>query len=209
MGADRLDWIFDGESSSSLEDRYDAWAASYDADHDEWGWRGPGLVAAATLRHLGRSRRDDTIIDAGCGTGKAGIALRNVGWTGRIVGLDFSQGMLDQAATFGVYDELIKCSLYDIELPDAVACAVVSSGVFTHGHVGGEALGELCRVTSPDGFVTLTRRVDLADFAQHVEALRVDGRWEEIERSEPERLHPDHNDTEQFVVTWQVRRPER
>ena len=31
---DRLDWIFEEEADESLEARYDAWAATYDADHD-------------------------------------------------------------------------------------------------------------------------------------------------------------------------------
>lgn len=205
MGDDRLDWIFDDSSSSSLEDRYDAWASTYDADHDQWGWRGPDMVAAATLRQLDNDATA-TIVDAGCGTGKVGIALRNAGWIGKIVGLDLSQGMLDQASTFGVYDDLLKCSLLDVPLADGSASAIVSSGVFTHGHVGGEALAELCRITAPGGVVVVTQRLDLDDnFSHHVDGLHQAGVWEEVERSEPERLHPERDDSEQIVVTWRVR----
>ena len=206
MGADRIDWIFDGEQAASLEERYDTWAATYDTDHDSWGWRGPDLVAAATLRHIGAHEATATIVDAGCGTGMAGIALRNAGWSGVLVGLDLSQGMLDQASKSGAYDALVKCSLYDIPLADGCVAATVASGVFTLGHVGGEALAELCRITRPGGIVTVTQRLDLAaSFEPHVDALRSVGDWVEIDRTTPEQLHPDRDATEQTVITWRVR----
>lgn len=205
MGDDRLDWIFEGDSPESLESRYDTWAVTYDADHDQWGWRGPDMVAEVTVRHIGAHDDTATIIDAGCGTGKVGIALRSAGWTGRLTGLDLSQGMLDVAAMSGVYDELVKCSLYEIPLPDDHSAAAVSSGVFTHGHVGGEAFVELCRVTRPGGVVTVTQRVDMIErFEPHVRALSDEGRWLEIERSTPQLFHPERDDTEQIVITWQT-----
>lgn len=204
MSDDRIDWIFDA-TGAALEERYDTWAATYDTDHDQWGWRGPDMVAEMAVRLVGRRDRTATIIDAGCGTGKAGIAVRRAGWTGRLVGLDLSQGMLDQAAASGVYDELVKCSLLDVPLPDHHAVAVVSSGVFTHGHVGGEAFAELCRVTEQRGVIATTVRLDLIDALEpHVEALQRGGQWQEIERSNPELLHPERDTTEQIVIAWQV-----
>jgi ubiquinone/menaquinone biosynthesis C-methylase UbiE len=207
MGGDRIDWIFDGEVTASLEDRYDAWASTYDTDHDAWGWRGPDLVAAAAVGKIGVAAARDTIVDAGCGTGMVGNALRNGGWRGRIIGLDLSHGMLDVAARSGAYDELVKCSLYDVPLVDASAAATVSSGVFTLGHVGGEALAELCRITRPGGVVTVTQRLDTAEtFGPHIDRLRSAGTWVEIERTMPEALHPEREDhTEQIVITWRVR----
>lgn len=146
-----------------------------------------------------------TIIDAGCGTGKAGVALRTAGWQGRLVGLDLSQGMLDVAATTGVYDELVRCSLYEIPLPQNLAIATVSSGVFTLGHVDGEAFPELCRVTRPGGVIAMTQRLDLADFFEpHVNALSREGAWEEIERSAPAQLHPQRDKSQQVVIGWRV-----
>lgn len=206
MGADRLDWIFDGAHDASLGERYDTWAATYDSDHSEWGWRGPDLVATATVRNVRASGRAATILDAGCGTGMVGVALRSAGWKGALIGLDLSQGMLDEASKSGAYDQLIKCSLYDVPLIDGVAVATVSAGVFTLGHVGGEAFAELCRITGSGGVVTVTQRLDFADrFAPHIDALSATGDWTEIERSERERLHPDRDDNEQTVVSWRVR----
>ena len=83
--------------------------------------------------------------------------------------------------------------------------AIVSSGVFTHGHVGGEAFAELCRLTAPGGVIAVTQRLDLVDaFAPHVEALSRASRWDELERSTPELLHPERDDNEQIVITWRV-----
>jgi hypothetical protein len=105
----------------------------------------------------------------------------------------------------GVYDELVKCSLLEAPLPDHHAVAVVSSGVFTHGHVGGEAFAELCRCTEQNGVIVTTLRVDLIDaFGPHIDGLQRGGRWSEIERSDPELLHPERDTTEQIVIAWQV-----
>ncbi len=209
---DRLDWILNtgvaaqdaSTDDESLEARYDQWAGEYDDDHEEWGWRGPELVAEAVLR-LRAIAADESIHDAGCGTGKAGLALRRGGWQGEIVGLDFSQGMLDVAETTEAYGQLIKCSLDEIPLPDDASGAVVSSGVFTHGHVGGEALGELARITRPGGVVAITQRLDIEDQLQpHIDRLIERGIWRLLERSSPASLHPQRNGALQTITTWQV-----
>jgi ubiquinone/menaquinone biosynthesis C-methylase UbiE len=205
MADDRLYWILEDEATESLESRYDTWAATYDANNDQWGWRGPDLVVEAAFRFATNLDGDSVAIDAGCGTGQAGVALRKAGWSGRLIGLDFSQGMLDVAASSGAYDELVKCSLLDISLPTDSADVVVSSGVFTHGHVGGEALSELCRVTKAGGVVTVTQRVDFGAFmAPHAEELRDARAWEHLERSEPAFFHPDRDEIEQVVESWRV-----
>ncbi len=206
MNADRLDWIFESDPDETLEQRYDVWASTYDADNDAWGWRGPDLVGDAADRHLGASAASSpTIIDAASRTGMPRIAYPTAGWTGGLVGLDLSRGMLDRADESQAYDQLVRCSLYDVPLAAGAADAVVSSGVFTHGHVGGEAFAELCRFTKRDGIVSVTQRLDLADdMSSFVDALAEGGFWTELERTEPEQLHPDRNDTAQRIITWQV-----
>ena len=197
--SDKLDWIF--EDPDALESRYDQWAKTYDADHDEWGWRGPEKVSAAALRFQSAG----TIFDAGCGTGKVGIALRQAGWAGSIIGIDFSQGMLDVAARSWAYDRLIKGSLYEIDLANDSVTAVVSSGVFTHGHVSGEAFAELCRVTAPGGTVSMTQRLDLTEELASFElGLIQAGKWNVVERTDPELFHPKRDEVEQVIVTWRV-----
>jgi SAM-dependent methyltransferase len=208
---DRLEWIFEAadeptaSAEAALAARYDEWADEYDDDNGGWGWLGPDLVAEAALR-LAAPTPGCAIHDAGCGTGQAGIALRRAGWSGRVTGLDFSRGMLDKADRSDAYSNLIRCSLTDIPLADDVAAAVVSSGVFTHGHVGGESLAELARITKPGGSVTITQRVDVeAKLRPHAERLVEHNVWELVEQSEPRRLHPDRDEALQTIVSWRVR----
>ena len=116
-----------------------------------------------------------------------------------------SQNMLDAAALTGVYGVLTKCSLYDIPLEDSCVSGVVCSGVFTHGHVGGEAFGELCRITEPGGAIAITQRLDLeSHFDPHAERLVAEGKWSMVERSDPELMHPDRDDTQQVIKVWRV-----
>jgi SAM-dependent methyltransferase len=70
---------------------------------------------------------------------------------------DLSEDMLGVAATKGVY---ARCFAGDLlaRLPveDAAYGGAVSSGTFTHGHVGPEALTEVLRIVRPGGVVALS-----------------------------------------------------
>jgi len=206
--SDRLAWILNSDQAdqTALQARYDEWALSYDDDHDDWGWIGPDMVTAAVLESLPENARTDnavTVYDAGCGTGRAGVALRAAGWAGPIVGLDLSAGMLAVAARSGAYSELIKCSLYDVPIASDTAGALVSCGVFTQGHVTSRAFGELARITRPSGVVAITIRTDLEDqFSAEADRLSSTGAWQQLDRSSPTSSHPTKNTTEQVVLRW-------
>lgn len=207
MSGDRLEWIFDRSNFLTLQERYDAWSAVYDDDHDRWGWQGPAAaVGAMNVAGLGS---DAVVLDAGCGTGLCGIALREAGFTGRAIGVDLSGGMLAEAAATKSYAALVQGSLYGLPLPDNSVHAVVSTGVFTHGHVDATALSELCRVTCPSGTVAITFRENIiGDFESEFVRLADQGFWTESSRSEPLQLHVGRDDKEhirQHIVTWQVR----
>lgn len=203
--ADRLEWIFDRKNFDNLEERYDAWSVEYDADHDRWGWRGPDVAADAVIAN---GQPTGTVLDAGCGTGRGGVALRSAGWTGQVIGVDISKGMLDVAAATSTYTTLIQGSLYDSSLATSSVDAVISTGVFTEGHVDGRALAELCRVTKPGGTVAVTFRENIiADYEPAAAALESSGQWRQLSRSEPLALHTGRDDAEQIkqhLVTWQV-----
>lgn len=212
MSGDRLDRILEASPSGQpLADRYDRWAADYDDDNRTWGWRGPDEVAAAFRRH-GDDSVAGIVLDAGCGTGAVGVALRERGVAASLIGADISSGMLAEAAGRGSYTHLLQCSLDRIPLVDHAVSAVVSSGVFTHGHVGPEALVELCRVTAPGGTVSITRRLDLVErYRPTAERLVAAGRWELIETTDPEPFHPGRDGSGdapvlQSVLTWRVGR---
>ncbi|MEM7093097.1 MAG: class I SAM-dependent methyltransferase [Actinomycetota bacterium] len=203
---DRLDWIFDQDASGAdLAAKYDRWAETYDDDHDSWGWRGPEAIATALVGALESHGLAGPVLDAGCGTGRAGAALRSAGFGGPLSGLDLSTGMLDVAAQLGLYKELVQGTLDTMPFDDGAFDAVVSAGVLTHGHVAPSAMRELARVTRAGGYVAITQRLDLADrYAPTATALSDEGVWREHHRSAPARFHPDRDASEQFVIVWQV-----
>ena len=198
--ADCLDWIFDSDASDLIE-RYDRWASTYDTDHDEWGWRGPHIAAQGLIRHGSGS----VVLDAGCGTGRVGVSLRSCGFEGELIGVDFSLVMLAAVARLGVYDQLVHATVLDLPLAEASVDAVISTGVFTHGHVGGEAFAELVRVGRQGSMVVITVRQDIADdLMVHASTLEAAGRWQLVERSAPQQLHPSRDESLQSIFVWRI-----
>jgi len=139
---------------------YDEWAASYDREmaKEDQDYVGPALAAAHVLQAFGTKSIDPSleILDAGCGTGLAGIALAQLG-AKKIDGVDLSQGMLDIARKAGVYRHLNTADLstrlvHSDNQYDAIACV----GTLTQGHVGPVALDEFVRITKPGGFIVAT-----------------------------------------------------
>ena len=204
MSDDKLDWIFATRDERQLADRYDAWAANYDADHDGWEWVGPAR-AVEQLLALGDA---PTVLDAGCGTGRVGVALDAAGWDGVLLGADLSAGMLGVAADTGHYDRLVQATLTELPFDDGSVDAVIATGVFTHGHVGPEAFPEVMRVVRSGGWVVITCREEVwtalePAATEHEQA----GRWRLHRRTEPRSFHPgkdDQDDLPQSVVIWQV-----
>lgn len=126
---------------------YADWAASYDAEFAvKMDFRLPVEVAAALSR---AKAPDGPVLDVGAGTGLVAEALRAMGHTGAIDAVDLSRAMLDVAATKRLYRDLIEA---DVTRPLSMTpryAGIVSSGTFTHGHVGPEALSPLLDVARP------------------------------------------------------------
>ena len=92
-----------------VEQIFDAFAANFeDKMMGTLGYRGPQLIEGAVARLFAPSPSLD-ILDAGCGTGLCGEALRR--YARHLVGVDLSQGMLDVARRREVYGELVKSEL--------------------------------------------------------------------------------------------------
>ncbi len=207
---DRLQWIFNaGRDGADLSETYDRWADGYDDDHAAWGWAGPEAVASAYTR-LASGAASGPVLDAGCGTGAAGAALRSLAVEAELLGLDLSGGMLRRAGESGHYDRLLLASLDRLPMAHGSVGGVVSCGVFTHGHVGPEALSELVRVTAPGGVIAITQRLDIADrYRAEADRLEAAGYWRLLEVTDPKPFHPcrDEGDEEpslQSVLTWRV-----
>ena len=95
------------------------------------------------------------VLDAGCGTGRIGLELSRLGIS-PIDGIDISPEMMAKAReNLGpdgapAYRYLIEADLTGpLDLASDSYSGVVSSGAFTHGHLGPDALAELLRVARP------------------------------------------------------------
>ena len=97
----------------------------------------------------------EPVLDAGCGTGRLGWELSRLG-VSPVDGIDISPEMLAEARTMTgpggapSYRQLMEADLTgSIALETDSYSGLVSSGVFTHGHLGPDALAELLRVVRP------------------------------------------------------------
>ncbi len=92
-------------SDACVTQLYARFASFYDQSmRDDLGYEAPELLARAISRALGGSERLRDVLDLGCGTGLSGQLLR--GMAGRLVGIDLSPEMLEQARARGVHDRL-------------------------------------------------------------------------------------------------------
>lgn len=122
---------------------YAEWAGDYD---DDFAQREDYQLPAQTAREFVRAGGQGPVLDVGAGTGLCGAVLAGFG-VGPIDATDISAEMLDVAMRKDIYRDAIVADLYQgIPAPEASYSGIVSSGTFTHGHVGPDALGALLRV---------------------------------------------------------------
>ncbi len=156
---DLLHAVYAGGGRETIAALYDRWAETYDDDMGVAGYRHPPVASGLFARHVPRGA--GPTLDAGCGTGLMGQILALLGYE-EIEGLDISDGMLGRAASKGVYAALHRAALGErLPFEDGRFAAVISTGVFTEGHVGAEALPELLRVTRAGAIFVLTVRVSV------------------------------------------------
>ncbi|WP_299989312.1 class I SAM-dependent methyltransferase [uncultured Ruegeria sp.] len=105
------------------------------------------------------------VLDVGAGTGLCGAILAGLG-VGPIDATDISAEMLDQAMRKDIYRDAIEADLnHGLPVSRDSYTGVVSSGTFTHGHLGPETLPALLRVARPGAQFALSIN------AKHFEAL--------------------------------------
>ncbi len=134
--------LADGETTRSL---YRDWAETYDAELIAAGYVGPRRCAAALAEFA--DDKAAPVLDAGCGTGLSGEALKQAGFL-CVDGTDFSEEMLKTAGCKGIYRQVFKGDLNN-PLPGSPGdyAHVAAVGVFSPGHAPPElidaALGKL------------------------------------------------------------------
>ncbi|WP_224249324.1 class I SAM-dependent DNA methyltransferase [Hyalangium gracile] len=114
-------WLEAAETGAVLPERaaesyvaalFDQYASHFDDKlRRELGYRAPEHVLEALEEALG-GRREQDVLELGCGTGLAGVLLRPL--ARRLEGIDLSPGMLERARARGVYDALHTGELHEL-----------------------------------------------------------------------------------------------
>ena len=177
--------VYESKSTADVAALYDKWAETYDAEMAAAGYRHPSICLALLSRHLPKT--ESSILDAGAGTGLIGEWLQIMGYP-NVEALDISEGMLAVAATKNCYSKFHQQAL-GTTLPFATAhyAGIISSGVFTSGHVGAEGLDELIRITKPGGVIVLTVKDTLwgEGFEKRVQQFESSGKIQTVEQTKP------------------------
>jgi betaine-homocysteine S-methyltransferase len=189
-------------SPSAIARTYDDLAPTYATLVQRAGYVLPQVMAGhfrAVADRLGVSV-DGAVIDAGCGNGLSGIALRDAGFT-QVYGLDLSPGLIAQIPP-GLYrsfegEGVIEASLTD--LPQHYWGQF--DHVFSAGTIGHTATLDL------DGIVKLARKGGLVAFSVRenrlgrydvaLAALRSSGLWTPQEQF---RVEDAHKETSPHIV---------
>jgi predicted TPR repeat methyltransferase len=138
-----------------IETVFDNFAASFDKKLASLMYRAPWLVATMVEESAAEAGKTLDVLDAGCGTGLCGPLL--TGYAARLVGVDLSAKMLDQARQRGVYDELVKgeltahlascCEAYDL---------IVSADTLVYFGALDEVVAAAARALRPEGSFVFT-----------------------------------------------------
>ena len=144
---------YDLKSPDDNVELYSAWAETYDNDFiEDMQYKLHFYVAEEFVLNGGKG----LILDVGAGTGALAQALLQKGKFS-IEATDISEEMLQVAETKKIYKRCFVSDLTKkIPVGNSSYDGVVSSGTFTHGHVGPSALKELVRVTKPSGLITIS-----------------------------------------------------
>jgi len=159
-------------------DFYKKWADDYDHQMlDELEYVAPLGIARLLREHLPDTESE--IFDVGCGTGLTCRLFADNGYRA-LDGIDLSPDMVRVAGEQGIYRELIVGDVNEpIDRLSSSYDGVISSGTFTHGHVGPEPLDDIFRILRTGGILACTVHKDLWEsrgFEQKFASLVSDGK---------------------------------
>lgn len=157
-----LDGAYDLKTPADSVLLYAEWADTYDQSFAQ-------QHAYIMHQHVARAYVNaggyQPVLDVGAGTGLCGQALRERGLD-HVEATDISPEMLSVAKGKGIYHTLFQGDiLAGLDVETGTYAGIVSSGTFTHGHVGIEALDELLRLVRSGGWIAIS--INTEHFTAH------------------------------------------
>lgn len=116
----------------------------------------------------------EVVVDIGSGAGLDSlIAARQVGPTGRVIGIDLNPEMLEHARSHAVASTLPQVEfregrMEDLPIPDATADVVISNGVVNLSFRKSKVIQELFRILRSGGRLSLTDIVSAKQLSQSI-----------------------------------------
>lgn len=115
-------------------------------------YKGPEVIAAALKKHAPGALHSLDVLDAGCGTGLCGPAIREC--CHRLTGVDLADKMIEHARERGCYDELVVSELCAfMESRESSFDAVVSSDVLIYFGALERAMAAAHLALKPGGLI--------------------------------------------------------
>ena len=185
---------------------YSKWSATYDTGFVvEMDYQLPRRVAEIFAE---LTDGHGPVLDVGAGTGLVAEALAGI-FRADIDALDISAEMLEVAAGKSLYRMTILGDLTrSLDIPNQTYRAVISSGTFTHGHVGPDGLDELLRVAGSGALFVVAVNAEhyvAKGFEAKFASMNADTRGMEIRtvRNYGDRADGEHrDDLANVVVFW-------
>ncbi|MFD3515823.1 class I SAM-dependent methyltransferase [Streptomyces sp. NPDC058657] len=150
------------DDHTQVQEFFGARAARWDMRFPDDGPAFEAAVAAMGLPPGG------TVLDAGCGTGRALPHLRAaVGSAGTVLGADLTREMLDEAVSAGRdrHALLLRADVTRLPLGAEVLDGVFAAGLIAHLPHPGHGLRELARTVRPGGLLALFHPIGRAALA--------------------------------------------
>jgi len=201
-----LESAYELKSPKDNIELYSVWAETYDMDFiNEMQYKLHFSVADEFILNGGAG----LVLDVGAGTGALAQALLQKGKF-IIEATDISEEMLKIAKSKKIYKRSFLSDLTkEIPVDNSFYDGVVSSGTFTHGHVGPSSIGELVRVTKPGGLITISineKHWIAFDFESEVEKLNKYIRNYTLKKISiyGEQSTHDHKDDKAIILTIKV-----
>ena len=185
---------------------YSVWAETYDISFiDDMQYKLHFAVAEEFVLNGGKG----LILDVGAGTGAVAEALLQKAKF-CIEATDISEEMLKVADSKNIYKRSFFSDLTkEIPVTNSSYDGVVSSGTFTHGHVGPSSISELVRITKPGGLITISineKHWISLNFESEVEKLNQYTRNYKLKKISiyGEQSKHDHKDDKAVILTIKV-----